>query len=75
MCSAIRHGDYKLLWFYNGNRLELYNLKNDPAESKNLIKTQPEKGTELKKMLDIWLKEVNAEEPDWSLIKKKNNVT
>lgn len=63
MASAVRKGDYKLLEFYIDNRVELYNLKNDPAETKNLSATMPDKVAELKQMLDQWKKDVNAEEP------------
>ena len=31
--SAIRNGDWKLLKFYEENKLELYNLKNDLGEN------------------------------------------
>lgn len=64
MCSAIRDGDYKLLYFYRANRIELYNLKNDPSEKTDIAALEPEKRDELKKKLDKWLKDVDAEQPD-----------
>lgn len=64
MCSAVRQGDYKLLYFYADQRIELYNLKNDPSEKSNIAASEPGKVKELKAMLDEWKKEVNAEEPD-----------
>lgn len=63
MASAVRKGDYKLLEFYVDGRLELYDLKNDAGEKNNLASSNPEKVKELKKMLDQWKKEVNAEAP------------
>lgn len=63
MASAVRKGDYKLIQFYVDGRLELYDLKNDPSEKNNLSTSMPEKVKELKKMLDQWKKEVNAEAP------------
>ena len=36
---AIRGDQYKLIYFYTVNEWELYDLKNDPAEQKNLIKS------------------------------------
>jgi arylsulfatase A len=63
MASAIRKGDYKLLEFYVDGRLELYDLKNDPSEKNNLAASMPGIVKELKKMLDDWKKDVNAEDP------------
>lgn len=40
--GAIRKGNYKLLEFYEDNRLELYNLKDDLNERHNLAQTNPE---------------------------------
>ncbi|MBW3542836.1 MAG: sulfatase, partial [Planctomycetes bacterium] len=34
--GAIRRGDWKLIEFFEDGRLELYNLRNDPAEQDNL---------------------------------------
>lgn len=73
MASAVRKGDYKLLKFYKGNRYELYNLKDDPSEKKNLYKQMPEKGAELKQLLDNWLLSVNAEKPDINAVRPKPN--
>ena len=44
-----------------GNRFELYNLKADIGEQKNLAKEMPEKVKELKKMLENWQNKVNAQ--------------
>lgn len=66
-CGAVRKGDYKLIeWFDEticgaGNRFELYNLKKDIAEQKNLTKEMPGKTKELKKMLANWRNKVNAQ--------------
>lgn len=35
--SAMRNGDWKLLWLYDEQRYELYNLALDPGEMDNLI--------------------------------------
>lgn len=61
MASAVRKGDYKLLEFYADGRIELYNLKKDPGETKNLAGVMPEKAAALKQLLDAWKREVNAE--------------
>ncbi len=61
--SAVRLGDWKLIEFFEGNSLELYNLKDDIAESKNLATNQPQKVKELKQILDKWRKTTNAQIP------------
>ncbi|WP_018630180.1 sulfatase [Niabella aurantiaca] len=71
MCSAVRDGDYKLLYFYKAQRTELYDLKNDPSEQSDLADRMPAKRGELKKKLDQWLKAVHAETPDVNARKKK----
>jgi len=58
--SSLRAGDYKLLERFEDNSLELYNLKEDIGEIKDLSKEMPEKVAQLKKMLDRWRDEVNA---------------
>ena len=52
---ALISGDYKLLVFGNDWRFDLYDLKSDPGETKNLAKTQPEKLTEMKALYQkVW---------------------
>ncbi len=41
--SAVRRGDWKLLEFFEDDRLELYQLADDPAETKNLASAEPER--------------------------------
>ncbi|MGB0742991.1 MAG: sulfatase-like hydrolase/transferase, partial [Opitutales bacterium] len=52
--SAIRVGDYKLIWNWHG-RLELYNIPADPTESKNLAQEKPELTSKLHQQLKNWL--------------------
>jgi arylsulfatase A-like enzyme len=61
--GAVRAGDYKLIEFYEDNRAELYNLKEDIGEKKNLADKFPEKAAELRKMLHRWRKAVDAKMP------------
>ena len=49
--------------FYEDGKLELYNLAEDLAESKDLASAMPEKAAELKKMLDAWRVSVDAQMP------------
>ena len=61
--SSIRKGDWKLLEYFEDNHIELYNLKKDVGEQKNLAEIMPEKAEELRKHLDAWRKAVNAQMP------------
>lgn len=45
--AAIRDGDWKLIQFYEYDKVELYNLKDDLGESNELSKQHPEKTREL----------------------------
>ncbi|MEZ4987794.1 MAG: sulfatase-like hydrolase/transferase [Saprospiraceae bacterium] len=55
--STIRSGDWKLLEFFEENRVELYNLKNDPSEQHDLAADMPEKTAELHAQLKAWKSE------------------
>jgi len=61
--GVIRVGDWKLIEFFEDGRLELYNLKDDIAESKNLAEKMPEKAKELHQRLVAWRKAINATVP------------
>jgi arylsulfatase A len=61
--SAVRVGDWKLIRFYETGTAELYNLKDDLSEKKNLAETNPAKLKELGARLDAWLKETGAQMP------------
>lgn len=59
--SALREGDFKLIEFFeDGGRIELFNLKNDPNEEKNLAAAMPDKAAILAKTLRAWQKETHA---------------
>lgn len=58
--TAVRLGDYKLLDFYEANRVELYNISKDPSEKINLAKEMPEKRDEMLSLVNNWRKEVDA---------------
>jgi len=61
--SSIRDGDWKLIKFYDYEKVELYNLKNDPSESKDLSKQNPEKTQKLENKLIAWQNRLNAKLP------------
>lgn len=61
--SSTRVGDYKLIYYHQDGRMELFNLKEDIGETKNLVAAQPEKTKELAKILSDHLREVEAQMP------------
>ena len=61
--SAVRLGNWKLLEYYEDNRLELYNLANDLGEAEDLAASEPGKTAELRERLHTWLKSVDAQFP------------
>ena len=61
--AAIRMGDWKLIEFFEDNRLELYNLREDISESKNVAEDEPERTRQLHARLKDWQKQVNAKFP------------
>jgi len=61
--SAVRSGDWKLIYFYENQKIELFNLNEDIGETKNLENQYPERVEELAHILTNYLKKVNAQIP------------
>ena len=61
--SAIRQGDWKLLEFFEDNRVELYNLREDIGEQDDLAAKVPSRANALRKQLHAWRKQVGAQLP------------
>ena len=61
--SSIRSGEWKLIYYYEDETMELYNLKNDLSEVNDLSDSQPAKKEELYKKLSTWLKQTKAPIP------------
>ncbi|MBM4023829.1 MAG: sulfatase [Planctomycetes bacterium] len=61
--GAVRAGDYKLIEFYEDNRVELYDLRSDLGEQRDLSAEMPEKAAELQRMLHEWRNKVEAVMP------------
>ena len=61
--SSVRHGDWKLIEFFEDGHLELYNLNDDPGEEFDLSEKLPGKALELKKVLNSWREDVDAQLP------------
>ena len=64
-CTWVRKGDYKLIRFYDTseefpNALELYNVRQDMGETRNLTAEMPQKVRELDALIDQFLKDTGA---------------
>ena len=62
--ASARDGDWKLIRFFEDGHEELYNLKEDIGETKNLVDTEPEKRKELSAKLSAWQEEIEALMPE-----------
>jgi arylsulfatase A-like enzyme len=61
--SVVRSGDWKLIYYHEDGRQELYNLKEDIGEREDLATKHPDKASELRRRLNQWLKETGARLP------------
>lgn len=61
--SAIRKGDWKLIYYHLDESFELFNIKEDIGETTNLAATNAEKRRELALILTNYLKSVDAQMP------------
>lgn len=61
--SSIRSGEWKLIYNYEDNSIELYNLKKDLGETKNMAELNPQKKEELYNKLMKWINDTNAPIP------------
>lgn len=61
--SAIRDKNFKLIRFLENNYIELYNLENDPFETKNIANENPTMVEKMNFSIERWWKEVNANMP------------
>lgn len=61
--SAIRAGDFKLIEFHDDRSVELYNVREDIGESRDLASSQSENVKRLRARLHAWRGEVGAQMP------------
>jgi arylsulfatase A-like enzyme len=61
--AAVRSGDYKLIEFFNDVHVELYNLRGDIGEQRDLAASHPEIADKLRTRLHEWRKQVGAQMP------------
>ena len=71
---AVREGDWKLLCEYDGTDAMLFNLNQDPGESKDLANEIPEMTGRLSKLVVQWHRSMPQDKGDsFQLKKKKRN--
>lgn len=58
--GAMRHGDYKLIEFFDTGEVELYNLAEDLGETNNLARKMPDKIAALREMTIDWRRSIDA---------------
>jgi arylsulfatase A-like enzyme len=61
--GAVRAGDFKLIEFFEDDRVEMYNLSSDPEERRDLAGQAPNKTAELRGLLRSWRRQVGAHMP------------
>jgi arylsulfatase A-like enzyme len=61
--GAIRMDDWKLVEFYENGRRELFNVKTDPGENRNLAEAKPEMVQSLDEKLGLWRGGIGAKMP------------
>ena len=61
--SAMRKGDFKLIYFHNDQHFELYNLREDIGESENLAARRADVARSLAELLGRFLADCNADMP------------
>ncbi|MBK8677096.1 MAG: sulfatase [Cellvibrionales bacterium] len=52
---AMRRGNWKLIWYYDGAPTELYNVRVDPLEKYNQFLVEKKRGAEMLQALKQWL--------------------
>ncbi|MCC6731181.1 MAG: sulfatase [Chthonomonadales bacterium] len=61
--SAVRMGDHKLIEFHEDGRLELYNLSDDPGETRDRAAIEPDRAARMRARLAAWRDSVCARIP------------
>ncbi len=70
-CASIRRGDFKLIDFFgdrfnarnqylSGRRIELYNLRDDIGETRNLADSDPRRADQLRRQLHQWMRDLDV---------------
>jgi arylsulfatase A-like enzyme len=59
--GAVRDGDWMMIEYYDEQKAELYDLRNDMRERQDLAASQPERVGRMRAALAAWRREVNAQ--------------
>jgi len=62
--GSVRAGRYKLVEFYEDGRALLFDLVDDPGETRDISAQEPERAAELSRRLEQWRREVGAAMPE-----------
>lgn len=62
--GVIREGDWKLIEFYDDGRWELFDVRKDKGEARNLVEDQKAVATRLQRKLDQWRRDTKAQMMD-----------
>lgn len=62
--SIIMHDDWKLIYYHEDGRYELYNLADDVGEQRDLVKTKLDIVAKMKAELHTWLEATDAKFPE-----------
>lgn len=60
---TVREGEWKLIYYYDTGKKELFNITEDIGEKNNLAETCPEKTKKLSKKLGRYLRNIGAQRP------------
>jgi arylsulfatase A-like enzyme len=63
MFTSMRLGDWKLIEYLEDNSLQLYNLRDDLGETRNMASSDPARARRMKSMLYDWRSGVGAQMP------------
>jgi len=61
--SIIMRDEWKLIYYHEDGRNELYNLDNDPGEQSDLAAAETDRTRAMRAELDAWLQETHAQLP------------
>ncbi|MHC4823120.1 MAG: sulfatase [Planctomycetota bacterium] len=61
--TALRNGDWKILYWYQEAEWELFDLGHDLGEQRNLIEERSETASHMQEQLRSWMRRVDAQRP------------
>ena len=68
---SYREGDYKLILDLQDGEKELYNLKDDPLEKKDISSYEPRRTYEMEQILRTWMEKSHTNPQDYVGVKQK----